>query len=291
MKYKERRKDLLRRLASVHGAVRVQDLCLSRSDRRCLLRMVEDGSVERHPQGVVSVPGAGHDVIVSRRLRGVVTCAHALARHGLPLRLDPGPLHVAVPRSTSRVPTGIGRVTVHRVAGLVIPGPARPPVADPLTALLCFMRCAEELDVLIALDAALRDGLISRDELVAALPGSRNAPLRALLARADPRARSLLETVARYDLQEAGQDPGVAVDLGVEVDLVLRPRLVVETDGFMYHSSLADWTNDHLRDQRLNAAGWTVLRLTSRQVLDRRTVEIVRPVASRLGCWVHPAGA
>lgn len=123
----------------------------------------------------------------------------------------------------------------------------------------------------------------------AALPGSRNAPLRALLARADPRARSLLETIARYDLQEAGQFPEVGVDLGVEVDLLLRPRLVIETDGYTYHSSPENWTEDRRRDQELQASGWTVLRLTSRQVMDRRTVELVEPVARRLGCWAGAA--
>lgn len=232
------------------------------------------------------MPGTGQDVITCRRLRGVLTCAHALAHHGLPLRSVPGPLHVAIPRHASRVPAGTGRVTVHRVEDLVLPAPGRPPVADLETALLCFMRCASELDALIALDAALHAGRVTRDQLRTALRGNRNAPLRALLDRADPRARSLLETIARYDLQEAGQTPEAGVDLGVEVDLVLRPCLVIETDGYTYHSSLENWSNDRRRDQDLLASGWVVLRLTSRQVMDRRTAELVEPVARRLGCWL-----
>lgn len=289
MNYEKRRQDLLRRLASQRGAGRYQDLCRSRADRRCLARMAQDGSVVAHPQGVVSLPGAERHVVVCRRLRGVVTCAHALEHHGLPVRSMPGVLHAAIPRQNRRIPDGIGRVIVHRVAGLVLPEPGRPPVADPETALLCFMRCADELDALIALDAALRGGLVTREQLTAALPGPRNAPLRALLARAEPRARSLLETIARYDLQESGQLPEMGVDLGVEVDLLLRPRLVIETDGYTYHSSPQDWSNDRHRDQALQKQGLTVLRLTSRQVLDRRTVELVEPVARRLGCWSAPA--
>ena len=177
-------------------------------------------------------------------------------------------------------------------------------------ALICFMRCADELDAHIALAAALRLGNTPRSQLESGLPGPRTAPLRSLLSQARPGARSLLETIARHDLEQAGYRPVAAVSVdGIgEVDLVLSqrpqaivpgpadgalvltaaayPALLIETDGYTYHSSRPDWHSDHLRDQAALARGHTPLRLTSNQVVDRETVRIVSSVARRLG--IHP---
>ena len=82
-------------------------------------------------------------------------------------------------------------------------------------ALICFMRCASELDALIAIDAALRCGLVRKDDLRSCLSGKRNMSLRALVDRAHPGARSILETIARYELEEAGYHPFPAIIMRV----------------------------------------------------------------------------
>ena len=64
------------------------------------------------------------------------------------------------------------------------------------------------------------------------------------------------------------------------------PALLVETDGYAYHSSPSDWHRDHLRDQAALAQGHIPIRLTSNQVLDRDTVRIISPVTHHLG--IHP---
>lgn len=266
------------------GAARRASLCRDRSDWRALAALVEGGRVNAYPQGVVALPRADRARVVARRVGGVLTCGHALAHYGLPLRQEPTVAHVAVRRGRSHAPSGVGRVVIHRVEGLAPLDPLEPPIADPESAVLTTMRCAEELDALIALDAALRIGLVNRSMLLARLAGPRNGRLRSLLGRADPRARSLLETIARYDLQEAGQDPQVAADLGFEVDLLMG-RLVIETDGYAYHGDRDSWENDHRRDQSLLRRGYVPLRLTSAQVLSRQTVQLVEPVARRMGCW------
>ncbi|QHO90064.1 hypothetical protein CWT12_00155 [Actinomyces sp. 432] len=150
--------------------------------------------------------------------------------------------------------------------------------------LIAFMRCVEPLDALIALDAALRGGMIAK-EMHARLRGNRNGQLRQLLNRANPKARSPLETIARYELEEAGATPEAGAELPIgELDLLLG-RLDIETDGHEFHSQRADWEHDRHRDQWLIAHGYTPLRLTARQVLAHQTVELVRPVAQRLGWW------
>ncbi len=303
----KRRDDIRARLVAQHGAARLSTLHLTRSERRTVARMLSERTLISHPDHVVALPSAEAHVITCRRLGGVMTCEHAMKHYGIPLRKPPGPLHVAIPAQRSRIPDAIGRTVVHRVRGLLLPESSRPPVAEFEQALICYMRCADELDALIALDAALRIGATTRSQLEAALRGPRNKPLQALVSQARAEARSLLETIARHDLKRAGYRPVAAVSVdGVgEVDLVLSrrpdaivpgpaegthiltmaasPALLVETDGYAYHSSPADWRRDHLRDQAALARGHTPLRLTSDQVLDRETVLIVSQVADRLG--------
>ena len=123
-------------------------------------------------------------------LGGLIACAHAMEHYGIALQESPGSrLHIIAPYDQHPV-DGIGRVIIHRNAGAPI-DPLGSPFADQETAILTFMRCTSELDALIALDCALRGGLVTRAQLLARLRGPRNGPMRALLARADPKARSL----------------------------------------------------------------------------------------------------
>ena len=263
-----RRSDVRARLLARNGAARISSLSLTRSERRTVARMLSEKALTSHPDHVVSLPSAKTFVVTCRRLGGVVSCGHAMKHYGIPLRTSPGVLHVAIPAQRSRVADAIGRTVVHRVRGLALPEDTQPPVAQVEQALICFMRCADELDALIALDAALRLGYTTRAQLESALPGPRNASLRSLLSQACPGARSLLETIARHDLEQAGYRPvaAVMVDGVGEVDLVLSqrpqaivpgpaegthvltaaayPALLIETDGYTYHSSRPDWHSE-----------------------------------------------
>jgi very-short-patch-repair endonuclease len=61
-------------------------------------------------------------------------------------------------------------------------------------------------------------------------------------------------------------ETNVRVD-GFEVDFLWRPeRLVVEVDGFAYHSSRSAFERDRRRDTALTTAGYRVVRLTWRQI-------------------------
>jgi len=61
-----------------------------------------------------------------------------------------------------------------------------------------------------------------------------------------------------------------------------RSGLIVETDGYRYHSGRAAFEHDHRRQARLAAAGYEVLRFTWRQVLDDPK-EIAAILRSRIG--------
>jgi very-short-patch-repair endonuclease len=56
---------------------------------------------------------------------------------------------------------------------------------------------------------------------------------------------------------------------GYEVDLLWRrERLIVEVDGYAYHSTRQAFERDRARDAALQAAGYRVVRFTWRQIVD-----------------------
>jgi very-short-patch-repair endonuclease len=70
---------------------------------------------------------------------------------------------------------------------------------------------------------------------------------------------------------------------GREVDFLWQQeRLVVEVDGYAWHSSRNRFENDRDRDAALAAAGFTVLRVTWRRIADEPLVVVAR-IAFMLG--------
>ena len=65
-------------------------------------------------------------------------------------------------------------------------------------------------------------------------------------------------------------DPGDSDPTAIRVDFVWRAqRVIVETDGHKTHHTRQAFEHDRLRDQRLIVAGWTVIRVTWRQLIQR----------------------
>lgn len=138
------------------------------------------------------------------------------------------------------------------------------------------------LDVgVVAADSAIRLGWMSQGSLRDALesasgPGS--ARCRKVAAAIDPRSGSALETLLRLVFVEAGllgfttqeviRDRGR--DFVARVDFCWRAnRLVVEADGFAFHSDRAAYRQDRQRMNDLERLGWRVLRFTYEDVRSR----------------------
>jgi very-short-patch-repair endonuclease len=69
---------------------------------------------------------------------------------------------------------------------------------------------------------------------------------------------------------------------GMEVDLYWpEQKLIVEFDGFGYHSDRAAFERDRERDQQLVAAGYRVIRVTARQ-LDHAPLATITAIAMAL---------
>ncbi|MCL3778393.1 hypothetical protein H6X68_07045 [Actinomyces sp. 186855] len=149
----------------------------------------------------------------------------------------------------------------------------------PAEVVACALTCLSELDALTIADAALNRGDTTTEEVTELLTGRYSVGARRRLALAEPGCRSPLETRVRLALRAIGLDVEVApVVEGVgEVDLCVEGWLVVECDGFEFHSSCGQFEKDRRRDQRALAAGYVPVRLSAADVVEgeraiRRTV-------------------
>jgi very-short-patch-repair endonuclease len=122
--------------------------------------------------------------------------------------------------------------------------------------------------------------------LLARYPARAGAPLlRSLLGEENlVFTRSHAEKVLLAILERGGlPKPETNVRVrGIEVDCFFRAaRLIVEIDGFTYHSSPAAIERDHDRDQVLYLAGYDVVRFTWKQ-LDQQPDRVLANVAGAL---------
>ncbi|MBF1139871.1 MAG: DUF559 domain-containing protein [Thermobifida sp.] len=120
------------------------------------------------------------------------------------------------------------------------------------------------------LDAARNRGLYDVSTLTIPPTGSRLPHLREALSLSSDRARSILETVARLQLIDMGLTPQVGVWIeGVgEVDMIILDFIVIEVDGWAFHSSKEQREKDLKRDRELLRRGYVVLRFTYDDVMN-----------------------
>lgn len=98
--------------------------------------------------------------------------------------------------------------------------------------------------------------------------------------------RRFLELIRAARLPE----PEANVNLGrYEVDFLWRnEKLIVEVDGYAFHSSRSSFERDRRKDQELGAAGYRVIRITWRQITDEGAAVIAqmsRMIAPMTTLW------
>ncbi len=161
--------------------------------------------------------------------------------------------------------------------GLPVTSPART-VVD-----LAATESAAELEQVLAIAQARN--LASAGEIRAAVervPGRKGATsLARLLESGDAGGftRSSAERRMRALLRKAElPQPQANVPLlGYVVDFLWPQRmLIVEVDGFAFHSSRSSFERDRRRDQKLTALGYAVVRVTWRQLTDEPLAVIAR---------------
>ena len=120
------------------------------------------------------------------------------------------------------------------------------------------------------LDAARNRGLYDVSTLTIPPTGSRLPHLKEALSLSSDRARSILETIARLQLIDMGLTPQVGVWIeGVgEVDMIILGFIIIEVDGWAFHSSKEQREKDLKRDRELLRRGYVVLRFTYDDVMN-----------------------
>ena len=194
--------------------------------------------------------------------------------------LDPAPRRLTVPRNRSGksidgwsvVRADLPAADVEEVDGI------RCTVALRTVVDLC--RVLPQQAAVVAADSALRLQLVALAHLTAVLatalgPGSTR--LRRIPSLLDPLSGSVLETLLRLLLVRGGLAPltqhVIRDRLGTFVARVdfcwPAARLIVEADGFAFHSDRAAYRRDRERLNDLERLGWRVLRFTWEDVVSR----------------------
>jgi very-short-patch-repair endonuclease len=164
------------------------------------------------------------------------------------------------------------------------------PVTAPARTLIDFAASALDDDLQAALSEARVLRLITDGDLRLALERcptrSGSARLRRFLRAETGRlkTRRAAERLLLSLLSKAGLPrPEANVHVhGFEVDFVWRDaKLIVETDGYQFHSHRSAFERDRRRDQVLVAAGYRVIRVTWRQ-LEREPLAVVARIAQAL---------
>lgn len=243
--------------------------------RRALDRAVADGFLERRAQGIyASAATAPSDARLAAEAGGVLIGASAARHWGWELLRVPGTVTVAVRhhRRTS---------TPRRVRIVLRPLPEEE-IAEGIvtTRLRTVLDCSVLLpfeEALAVADSALRSGSLDHDDLIAGARRSRGPGRRAKLrvaTLADGNAANPFESALRVRCLDAGLGVDCQVPIRVgrhrfRVDLAdSTRRIVVEGDSFAHHASPEAFARDCIRYTELTVAGWTVLRMPYRAVVD-----------------------
>lgn len=232
-------------------------------------RVVSDGA------GTYSLPGADAEALAAAQARGRLTCCSAAVRHGVDLLRQPTRPHVAVPRNR---PTTRTDTTIHRGSA-----PGTGPVVPIVPALVTLVRCLDLVEAVVAIDCAVRQRQVRVASLLARSRGPGSVEVRRRLGLVDGRSGSVIETVLRLALRRAGVAPDCQVRIpGVgRVDFLVDGWLVVEVDGFAFHSERQQYRDDRRRSNGLVEQGYVLLRVTWEDVVHRLDETVAMIIAVR----------
>jgi very-short-patch-repair endonuclease len=273
--------------ASQHGPVAHRQLRKLGLTNRQIGYRLQVGRLHRHLPEVYLV---GHVVLPreGRWMAAVLTCGRrAVLSHGdaaahwdlMPAR---GRLiHVTTPSRSGRDPDS-SRIRLHRVGTLrpwertLSDGIPTTTVARTLLDLSPHLRPRAMEDVIGRADRLGLFDLVAVRRCLAEHPRQHGAPaLRRLLDSLAGKGAAELRSPLEVRLLQLCDDhhlpkPETNVTLaGYMVDFHWPgSNVVVETDGYAYHSSPTAFERDRERDQHLTLAGYTVVRFTYKQVTE-----------------------
>lgn len=245
--------DLLDYLSRLGGIARTGQL-LSAGFSRTELDRLADVGVHHLRRGVLVLPGCAPEFVAAVRHNARVSCASAAGHYGLWLRNPPDRHHLACNHGHG---TGFIRHRTVRFEG----HPARPLAAVEDVVLHALGCLAPPASTAMATSAIRLHG-VPLELLKGELPGKRSGPVRTALQLLDIRAESIVEV----DAQHLFKTNGIGYDAQVylpgigRVDFLLDGFLIVEVDGFAFHSNRDALRRDVGRNNAATLNGFAVLR-------------------------------
>ena len=221
------------------------------------------GEVDRVRRYWVTTKNAPAALVGAAQASGRLACVSAASVRGwwIPEGVDSS-LHVAVKPDGHAPPA---HVVTHWSAPLV-PLPAHHLIESVPDCLEHVASCLPFEQALIVWESALRHERLHPDAV--AKMSWRTPASRRLASIATGRSDSGLETIFVVRLSPWGVSVRQQVLIaGHRVDALLGDRLVVQLDGFAYHSTPQDRQRDLAHDRELIARGYTVLRFSYRDVV------------------------
>ena len=194
--------------------------------------------------------------------------SHHTAANLWQIRPHAGAIHVTVTGPPPRRRPG---VQIHRSLSLTAAVQDGLPLTTPTRTLHDLAAYLPQHDLDRAVEQAQVLRLATRDQIAREMPRRGSRALRAALDNEPALTRSEAERRLLALIRQA-RLPRPATNVvvnGFEVDLLWRERrLIVEIDGFQYHSTRQAFERDRARDAALQAAGYRVIRVTWRQITD-----------------------
>lgn len=249
-----------------------------------LRRAMHAGSVARIRRYWVATPDAPPSLVRAAEATGVLACVSAARHRGwwVPEKLDAG-IHVRL------APHGASphRDVVAHWDRPIVPTAPRSLIESIEDTLNHVVRCLPREDAFVVWEAAARSERLSADTLRRVRWTNRLA--HEFAKQVNGLSDSGLETIFVVRLRPWGLPIHQQIVLaGRRVDVLIGARLVVQIDGFAFHSSAADRGRDMAHDRELSLRGFTVLRFTYAQIVhDWPAVE--RAIARAIAAGAHLA--
>lgn len=210
-------------------------------------------------------PNAQKEIHRSAAAGGRLTCVSAAETLKLWRPPEAKGMHVALAPHSSSCFTGDADVRVHRAVGPV-PAPPRKLVDQIDNILAVTATCVPFEDALAVWESAVNKKLVTVDHLVKVTGWGPSA--RRLCTTVSAKSDSGIETRFAVRMRRIGVAVVQQAKIhGHRVDGLIGDRLVVQIDGYAFHSSAAVRREDIAHDRALRLLGYTVLRFDYQQIM------------------------
>lgn len=268
--------DALDYLSSVGGVARVGVL-RAHGHTPSAIRKLALAGAHQPRKGVWALPSADPDYLTAILSNGHVTCASAALRYGLWIKEKPMRVHLA-----TRHCRGKGFV---RHGSLRLPPETAVPLASLEDTVIHALTCLPDVDAISIAQSAMQQFGIPQAMIESEISADYYGNARRLLAKADGLSESVPEISARLLFESEGLPFRRQVQIqGVgRVDFLIGRRLIVEVNGYAFHSSREAWRKDMARLNAAQARGFDVLSFAPEKIWNNpeQVMEEIRAVLAQ----------